>query len=225
MKLLDELKHEHQIILGFLKLFENMLALDKEGRLKTSDEDFELAFSFISNYVDQLHHGKEEAILFPVAFEAKLLQGGGPKCTQYFGMFIQDRFLEKFKSEISEEDNIPEYKPKTEIQNILKEKDPLSIPLEDHQAGYYALKIMKSDLKKRRGQAGWSCERFCRVAQWYIKMLRQHIGKEDECLFVRLESVLSPDQSNHLSRLHGSMSENTLSEQALKDLSKLQAKY
>ncbi len=77
MKLFKELKNEHIIILEFLTYFEEMIKTLTSDSKQFCKKDFELSFRFIQNFVDKLHHGKEEIALFPLAYEAQLLRGGG----------------------------------------------------------------------------------------------------------------------------------------------------
>ena len=196
MGLFQELNIEHQKILEFLDCFSEMLSEEFIG--KEVEKVFYLkAFSFIENYLDQIHHQKEEDCLFPEVHKMGIAKGGGPQCSLFFGLFLEQDFLNKIKSEIVSTDNIPLYRPRKGVQKIFEEKSPLEIPLKDHEAGYYALRILKKELD-RRDKNLWDRQKFCRVGRWYISMLQYHIRKEEECLFVRLKQVLTEEQIGRL---------------------------
>ena len=74
-QIIAELRHEHDVILGALPILERMAARAARGHLPADDAG-EL-IGFLRAFVDQCHHGKEEALLFPALIAAGLAEHGG----------------------------------------------------------------------------------------------------------------------------------------------------
>lgn len=77
MKALDELRVEHEdikVMLNVLSVMVRQLATGKAADTHHLDQIME----FITVFVDQCHHGKEEELLFPRLVQAGVLSEGGP---------------------------------------------------------------------------------------------------------------------------------------------------
>jgi hemerythrin-like domain-containing protein len=76
MEAIERLMTEHQII---LRAVDALAAYAEEIRRGGGDREELFRFlTFIRDYADGLHHGKEEGILFPAMVEAGLPREGGP---------------------------------------------------------------------------------------------------------------------------------------------------
>jgi hemerythrin-like domain-containing protein len=65
---IDELRHEHDAILSALDILDQVEAEARQGTVASDDN---AAFiSFLKEFVDKCHHGKEEGMLFPALTEA-----------------------------------------------------------------------------------------------------------------------------------------------------------
>lgn len=74
---IDDLKHEHDAIEFALKILDSI-----DRRLAAGDTvdsvDLAAFISFLQEFVDTCHHGKEEGLLFPALAQAGLPPQGGP---------------------------------------------------------------------------------------------------------------------------------------------------
>lgn len=168
--LLEKLHQEHQII---LKMFDEQVSILE-----------------IIHFVERVHHPLEEQELFPAVAAHPLLREGGPLCTFFRGMEL---------------DLNPQEGPRQHLQKLYKEgfpkasayasfdwlnpQNPLSLPMDEHELGHEiaeALKILVNpDMQKI--YPGY----FEALKADYESLLRRHIAKEDGCLFVLCEKLLS----------------------------------
>lgn len=74
---IDDLKHEHEAILVSFRILGSMSESLLLGQaVETKDmSDF---VSFLKEFADKCHHGKEEGILFPAMVAAGVAEQGGP---------------------------------------------------------------------------------------------------------------------------------------------------
>lgn len=72
----DVLYSEHEIILDALSLLER--AVDRLGDSDVSASDLGGLVDFLASFADDLHHTKEEQLLFPALGQAGLPAHGGP---------------------------------------------------------------------------------------------------------------------------------------------------
>ncbi len=77
MKPTEELKEEHKVILKMLKVLEKASQNLEEGK-DVPVVVFKKAVSFIRNFADRCHHGKEEETLFPMMEKYGIPREGGP---------------------------------------------------------------------------------------------------------------------------------------------------
>ena len=68
---------EHDAILTALRILERMVAsTERDGKVDTADmSEF---ISFLKEFADKCHHGKEEGLLFPAMIAAGVPSKGGP---------------------------------------------------------------------------------------------------------------------------------------------------
>lgn len=74
---IEDLKHEHEAILFVLAVMEKVNILIEEERLDDTTVPLQL-ISFLKEFVDTCHHGKEENILFAELEEAGVGKERGP---------------------------------------------------------------------------------------------------------------------------------------------------
>ncbi|MFS4457895.1 hypothetical protein [Bdellovibrio sp. HCB2-146] len=144
----------------------------------------------VIDFVETIHHPKEEQLLFPVIAKQVWLSQGGPLCTYYRGLQLEfdplapvRRYLRLFyeQSGISAP-SIGEY-------SWLSEQSPLSIPMEEHFIGH-ELSVALRFLSNKKNSALYA-EFFEIFRKLYSDLLRVHISKEDNCLFVMCEAKMS----------------------------------
>lgn len=76
-KAIDDLRNEHEAILGGLKILDSVSNRVKAGT-PTDAKDLTDFLGFLVEFADKCHHGKEEGILFPAMTAAGVPEQGGP---------------------------------------------------------------------------------------------------------------------------------------------------
>ena len=77
MKSIDTLMSEHKRILSVMGILSGMTAAMKRNE-PVGKDDIGQVFNFLHIFADDLHHTKEESILFPALLHAGILNSGGP---------------------------------------------------------------------------------------------------------------------------------------------------
>jgi hemerythrin-like domain-containing protein len=79
---------------------------------------------------------------------------------------------------------------------------PASIesPLDEHQEGRDHIRVMDETLSKARSGDRQAKARFLQHARQYVQLLRDHIGKEDHCLFPTADTMLSTADQGALAK-------------------------
>lgn len=141
------------------------------------------------HFVENEHHPLEEQELFPYIKNQVFLGRGGPRCSFFMGLRLdfdfarEDRaLLEKFYAQTG-------YRPPAyAIPPWLTDQSPLSIPFNEHVLGaelagsiLYLLNQPESEFYK---------EFYAALYERYSRLLRLHIDKEDNCLFIMCEQNL-----------------------------------
>lgn len=65
---IDDLRHEHDAILSALDILDSVEVAARQGTAATGD--LAAFISFLKEFVDKCHHGKEEGMLFPALAKA-----------------------------------------------------------------------------------------------------------------------------------------------------------
>lgn len=74
---IDDLMHEHEVILFALKIL-GAIEQRLNAGLPAASEDLAAFIGFLKEFADKCHHGKEEGILFPALVAAGLPEQNGP---------------------------------------------------------------------------------------------------------------------------------------------------
>lgn len=188
--LIELLSEEHKVILEFLALIDKGIQV-----VPSHPEDFQKLVSAFKFYLHDLHHFKEESILFPFLRGSSRLRQGGPECSYFFGQFLNSRHKEVFcqlqkTAGISGSD---------EFQRSDSEATFLSVPLEEHAAGHIALSLIEKFVAEASENSNRAEKhRLLELNLEYQKLMRLHVEKEEKCLFVLSENILSNSSSEDL---------------------------
>lgn len=141
------------------------------------------------HFVEYDHHPLEEEKLFPFLNSQKCLYQGGPRCTMYMGMRLEFNPLEIVRKHLQSFYLKADFRPPAYPEPPwLEMNNPLSIPFEEHVIGAELAQIMIY-LLSEQGK-GLHPEFFAVLYQDYCRLLRLHIDKEDNCLFLICERTL-----------------------------------
>lgn len=89
--------------------------------------------------------------------------------------------------------------PILETRGVPKERGPIGVMLHEHDAGRQLLATMSAAVTEWQQGKHAAGDSFARAAAEYSTLLRQHISKEDHCLFAMADHVLSSaDQADLL---------------------------
>ncbi len=174
---LEDLAQEHTTMLQFLAR--------EETRTTPSS-----AWPLFVRLLGAIHHHKEEHFLFPLMLGSSRLEVGGPKCMTFFtpraigGTGWEDAFARLQRMFPGPSGPLPE--ERTPFRDrVLTTGSMLKIPLEDHVAGARAIKLLEyeTDFSRR-----------ATLLSAFAGLLRDHIQREDECLFEMFRQALTPEQ-------------------------------
>lgn len=190
--LTELLFQEHrQIEKGLQRLGE--LTNEKKSPMEHLDELRRL-HAALKLYLGDLHHGEEEELLFPALASLQTPMPGGPQCTYFMGLAMEWDPVEPLRQAAKAQGaELP--KIRLELNSALEANPMFGIPLGEHQAGHYALERIGKWL-----QTPASIEELRGIVSDYLKLMRQHIQKEDQCLFVMADELLSEDTQTELVR-------------------------
>ncbi len=89
--------------------------------------------------------------------------------------------------------------PLLETRGMTKERGPIGVMLHEHDEGRQLLSSMDAAVVEWNNGNRQAGDSFARAAEEYSALLRQHISKEDHCLFAMADHVLSnADQADLL---------------------------
>jgi hemerythrin-like domain-containing protein len=88
--------------------------------------------------------------------------------------------------------------PAMEAQGFPASGGPIAVMLAEHEAGRAHLRAMDESLALAAAGDTQALGRFVEHARAYCALLRQHIHKEDNILFVLADRVLGPDEQTEL---------------------------
>lgn len=167
--IIQELKNEHQILLAMI---------DEQKILPMID------------FVEDIHHPKEEELLFPLMAQHPLLRQGGPRCMYFRGLELEMRVHAPAQNLLKEYYALGGPRP-SEYKNFewLSENNPLSIPMYEHVLGHELASAIRHLLK---GSLNFTvpAQLLNELYNEYCRLLKLHIEKEDTCLFLIAENIL-----------------------------------
>lgn len=150
---LDILTREHRVILQVLSCMEAMAAeAETAGRLDA--EAARQATSFLREFADRSHHGKEEERLFPMM----------------------------------------------EANGMPAEGGPTGVMRMEHNAGRALVTTMVAQIDAAADGDGDALQAFNKACRDFVTLLRDHIDKEDHCLFPMAERALGHEGMEELGR-------------------------
>lgn len=142
------------------------------------------------HFVEEEHHPLEEIELFPFVEGKPCLSQGGPRCTHFMGMRLELDPLAQVRRHLQEFFAKTSFRPPPyPLPEWLTAQSPLSIPYEEHVIGAELAKSMLF-LLDQKGSDIYN-EFFARLYDDYCRLLRMHIDKEDNCLFIICERALA----------------------------------
>lgn len=172
------LTKEHDFFLKFLELKET-----------NPSQFYDLnRWELFASILEKNHHEKEESFLFPYLIPTDALNAGGIKCATFFTPRVlsaggwPDSYHELIKYLNLTTLMHEELNPFRKL--IFDQKSMLMIPIEDHILGAIAIRqifLRKNDHK---------------LMNLFSALLKDHIEREEECLYPLCEKVLSNEQKN-----------------------------
>ncbi len=88
--------------------------------------------------------------------------------------------------------------PELEAHGIPRQGGPIAVMLHEHRQGRALVTQMSELLEPARRSEGEARQRLCAAGRSYVDLLRQHIEKEDHCLFAMAEEVLDATSCRHV---------------------------
>ena len=88
--------------------------------------------------------------------------------------------------------------PLLEAKGVPRDGGPIGVMLSEHDEGRALIRAMAEAAREYRTNPAGAGPRWARDAAAYSTLLRQHIGKENDILFVIAERMLSPDEQARL---------------------------
>lgn len=183
------LKIEHDLIGDALQALDAMSS-ELEQKLKVPIADLRLMVYILQNLVETCHHTKEERFLFPALAKSERLRAGGPKCTQYMGQLI----THDLAAQILRENSDLAGRPVDAFRRTLTETgSPLRIPMEEHDAGHLCLLRVRLEVEGY-ATAPENAYRLATRIRQYLRLMRLHIEKENECLFMLVDQLIDESE-------------------------------
>lgn len=168
-KLLIQLREQHQKILNML-----------EDKSRVEE---------LVHFVEKVHHPLEEDELFPEINKKNFAPQGGPRCTFFMGMRILMNPMERMKQNLDYFYRKANFQPTPyNLPEWLTPQNPLSVPFEEHVVGA-AIAEGLLFLNARKGSDLYN-EFFDLFYSDYSSLIKSHIDKEDNCLFIMCEQAL-----------------------------------
>jgi hemerythrin-like domain-containing protein len=88
--------------------------------------------------------------------------------------------------------------PLLEQKGFSREHGPTGVMLAEHEEGRRLVRAMTESVAKCAAGAADAAREFAAAARAYVALLRQHIQKEDHCLFTMANHALTPNDQQSL---------------------------
>lgn len=136
----------------------------------------------------EYHHAKEEDLLFPLILKTTIPRSGGANCSQYFSPRVIEQSLFNSYGALNEalkcHGTVADVTD-TDLRKLARSQNsPLMVPIEDHICGARAAQWIQPLVD--RGDP-LLLEVFIRFSDF----LRDHIEREDNCLFLQCERTFT----------------------------------
>jgi hemerythrin-like domain-containing protein len=184
------LANEHILIQKMLDLLK---ILGSDSSSNQGIRDLIFLISIFRTVLTDIHHHKEEDVLFPALLEQAPLNQGGPRCGHFVNHPLSEDAKRAFHAK-AQSAKIPMPTLSPFVSHVFDLNMPLTIPLSEHFAGKNALELMEAELKNPSGNA----HEFFLLASKFDLMMRLHIEKEDTCLFMIADRFISASQQMEL---------------------------
>jgi len=187
------LGEEHRIIEKALRVLET-LTQENAGEKLFPIEKWKSCLCFFRLIADRCHHAKEEKVLLPALLQLDTLLGGGPQCTLFKELHMM------LPSYIQQVDAInQEHGLKTKTSFGLDYGNVTNPVLEEHIIGRTYLGWMQKGVDAIHTDPSVATENLLmRDTRGYLFLLKGHIQKEDQCLFVMADELLNQQKQNTL---------------------------
>lgn len=187
----DHLKREHDAITKMVDILER-ISWNLVKNREVPSEHLDRILQFFRTFAADLHHGKEEEVLFPAIDDIGIPAGGGPLCILFKELQIE---RQKLQSLIEKE--LP---PPPDVASHLTEGSPLHTVIKEHREGHLYRDRMKeaADLLKKSDDSGRGL--FVQNAGKFVDLMREHVDKENRCLLVMVNSLLGDGVQRELER-------------------------
>lgn len=88
--------------------------------------------------------------------------------------------------------------PLMEARGFSRDNGPTGVMLAEHEMGRHHVGGMAAEIENAARGDAEALHRFSQHAESYIALLREHIQKEDHCLFSMANQVLTPEDQSRL---------------------------
>lgn len=195
---LAALADEHRLIRKALEVLARRVAGIEAGA-GVDFADFDVIFDFLTVVLERSHHAKEELLLFPRLHRLGSSRLSGPRCSYFMELRMQWDPVGSAMQEVgAERDRTAPPVVSKAVAELLAVSSMLSVPIEEHHAGYYLFQAMKHEVARLRGERQHDRQRLVKLAREYVRLLEVHIQKEDECLFVFAGELLAAGDQERL---------------------------
>jgi hemerythrin-like domain-containing protein len=217
---------EHRVIQDCLRVLAEQVSRMRSNS-KIPRGDISLVLNCLKFLAEDIHHAKEEEMLFPVLHGMNCLNKGGPQCTLFMGLRLEfgptQRLLQMVRE--TRPEILEKLKYREATRALIDANSPAGIPIEEHVAASTALQCMEfllQDIEKPEVS-----KIFLNMAEAYLTVMDMHIQKEETCLFILASQLLTKAMQDELcSRAsHVDRKYFELNIKVMNDLERLKAAY
>lgn len=194
----DYLLKEHDFITDFSTILKKEIDGLIQGHSPQA-EKFKKIVRFCRDYVDHVHHSKEENILFEAIYPIKNIEGG-PRCIYYKELQIQREpvveQVKKIKKELGilEPDFYDNWNASVHQGCIV---NPL---LEEHILGRQLVTLIEHEAGQLVSGKTQSNQKLIMALYGYVSMIEEHIEKENTCFANTVDNYLPVSQQREIVR-------------------------
>ncbi len=178
---IKHLVNEHEVVGKQLDALEFEIEnLSKEGVV----ERIRAQLNHLRYIVEDVHHKNEEELLFPELHSRVNLKEGGPECARFMTLKQFSDPAQIIFKQGKKRGHDAEVLLKRNKSELLE--SPLIIPMEEHVAGQIAIHLAEFEIANllKHNSSSEALASLRKIITTYISLMRHHIQKENECLFV-----------------------------------------